>query len=132
MLLCLVLCRLPLGEGDHLAVGLLAEVVLDLAGVVGRHLGVYPQGDEERRQFAVAVIDPPGDGDVYKRQALYGARDMFGIKPFYYTRTDAGELVFGSEIKSLLEHPGFRREVNPEALRPYLTFQYLSLIHIFS
>ena len=30
----------------------------------------------------------------------------------------------GSEIKSFLEHPDFRREVNPNALRAYLTFQY--------
>ena len=59
------------------------------------------------------------------------ARDIFGIKPFYYTQTDAGELLFGSEIKSLLEHPGFRREVNAEALRPYLTFQYSAMNETF-
>ena len=62
---------------------------------------------------------------------MYGARDIFGIKPFYYTQTDAGELLFGSEIKSLLEHPGFRREVNAEALRPYLTFQYSAMNETF-
>ena len=37
-----------------------------------------------------------------KTNEMYGARDIFGIKPFYYTQTDAGELLFGSEIKSLL------------------------------
>ena len=77
-----------------------------------------------RGMFAFVVYDT-------RTHAMYGARDMFGIKPFYYTRTDAGELVFGSEIKSLLEHPGFRREVNPEALRPYLTFQYSALNETF-
>ena len=66
-----------------------------------------------------------------KTNSMYGARDIFGIKPFYYTVTDDGSLVFGSEIKSLLEHPGFRREVNPEALRPYLTFQYSSMNETF-
>ena len=66
-----------------------------------------------RGMFAFVVWDT-------KTNEMYGARDIFGIKPFYYTQTDAGELLFGSEIKSLLEHPGFRREVNAEALRPYL------------
>ena len=73
-----------------------------------------------RGMFAFVVYDT-------KTRTMYGARDMFGIKPFYYTQTEAGELLFGSEIKSLLEHPGFRREVNPEALRPYLTFQYSAM-----
>ncbi len=55
---------------------------------------------------------------------LLCARDPFGIKPFYYAKLRDGGLVFGSEIKSFLEHPGFIKEVNPDALRPYLTFQY--------
>ena len=77
-----------------------------------------------RGMFAFVVCDT-------KTNTLYGARDMFGIKPFYYTQTAEGELLFGSEIKSLLEHPGFRREVNPEALRPYLTFQYSAMNETF-
>ncbi len=59
-----------------------------------------------------------------KTRTLFGARDPFGIKPFYYTIPKANTLIFGSEIKSFLEHPDFRCEVNPDALRPYLTFQY--------
>lgn len=70
-----------------------------------------------RGMFAFAIWDE-------KRRSIYGARDYFGIKPFYYSILGGGELLFGSEIKSFLEHPGFRREVNPEALRPYLTLQY--------
>ena len=77
-----------------------------------------------RGMFAFVVWDT-------KTNEMYGARDIFGIKPFYYTQTDAGELLFGSEIKSLLEHPGFRREVNAEALRPYLTFQYSAMNETF-
>mgnify|MGYP002584436748 CR=1 FL=1 len=77
-----------------------------------------------RGMFAFVVWDT-------KTNAMYGARDIFGIKPFYYTQTEAGELLFGSEIKSLLEHPGFRREVNAEALRPYLTFQYSAMNETF-
>ena len=38
--------------------------------------------------------------------------------------TASGNLIFGSEIKSFLEHPEFHPEVNPNALRPYLSFQY--------
>ena len=59
-----------------------------------------------------------------KTRTLFGARDPFGIKPFYYTIPKENTLIFGSEIKSFLEHPDFRCEVNPDALRPYLTFQY--------
>ncbi len=55
---------------------------------------------------------------------LLAARDYFGIKPFYYTTLADGSLLFGSEIKAFLEHPGFVKEVDPDALRPYLSFQY--------
>ena len=64
---------------------------------------------------------------VYDGRArkLFGARDIFGIKPFYYYRTPGeGDLLFGSEIKSFLEHPGFVKAVNKKALRPYLTLQF--------
>lgn len=55
---------------------------------------------------------------------LFAARDIFGIKPFYYYQSDEGDLLFGSEIKSFLEHPGFEKAVNKKALRPYLTMQF--------
>lgn len=70
-----------------------------------------------RGMFAFAVWDT-------EKNTLFGARDMFGIKPFYYTVLQNGELLFGSEIKSFLEHPEFVMQVNEKALRPYLTFQY--------
>ena len=69
-----------------------------------------------RGMFAFVIYDS-------RTKTLFGARDPFGIKPFYYTKTAAGSLLFGSEIKSFLEHPHFKPEVNPNALRPYLTFQ---------
>ena len=59
-----------------------------------------------------------------RRRRLFGARDIFGIKPFYYHRLPDGSLLFGSEIKSFLDHPGFVKAVNPDALLPYLTLQY--------
>lgn len=55
--------------------------------------------------------------------SLFGARDMFGIKPFYYA--NFGEnFIFGSEIKAFLLHPEFKKEMNEEALSHYLSFQY--------
>lgn len=54
---------------------------------------------------------------------LFGARDFFGIKPLYYTDTD-GTFMYGSEIKSFLLHPSFKKELNETALENYLTFQY--------
>jgi asparagine synthase (glutamine-hydrolysing) len=56
-------------------------------------------------------------------QTLFGARDRFGIKPFYYALQN-GTFVFGSEIKALLATPYVRPEVDAEALADYLTFQF--------
>ena len=60
--------------------------------------------------------------DVEKKE-LFGARDFFGIKPFYYGNM-GGSFFFGSEIKAFLPHPCFRKEVNLAALEHYLSFQY--------
>ena len=56
-------------------------------------------------------------------KTLFGARDFFGIKPFYYAEMQ-GTLLFGSEIKSFVEHPHFKKELNERALESYLSFQY--------
>ncbi len=55
---------------------------------------------------------------------LFGARDMFGIKPFYYAQMN-GCFLFGSEIKSFLEHPKFDKIFNEDALANYLSFQFV-------
>ncbi|MDO4913875.1 MAG: asparagine synthase (glutamine-hydrolyzing), partial [Bifidobacteriaceae bacterium] len=65
-----------------------------------------------------------------EKQELFGARDHFGIKPFYYALMN-GTFLYGSEIKSLLQHPDFNKEFNNEALKPYLTFQYSALRETF-
>ena len=58
-----------------------------------------------------------------KEKTLFGARDFFGIKPLYYAQM--GEtFLFGSEIKSFLPHPHFKKVLNTAALENYLTFQY--------
>ena len=69
-----------------------------------------------RGMFAFVVYD-------IKDKSLFGARDFFGIKPLYYYLTD-DEFMFGSEIKSFLGHPDFKKELNKEMLKQYLTFQY--------
>lgn len=56
----------------------------------------------------------------------FGVRDFFGVKPMYYTFVD-GTLLFGSEIKSFLEYPNFKKELNIEAFENYLSFQYSPL-----
>ena len=58
------------------------------------------------------------------RKKLFGARDIFGIKPFYYYQKN-GEFLFGSEIKSFLEHPGFEKSVNVKRLPDWMSFEYL-------
>jgi asparagine synthase (glutamine-hydrolysing) len=71
-----------------------------------------------RGMFAFAIWDD-------KKREVYIARDRVGKKPVYYTVTTGGTLVFGSEIKSLLEHPDVKREINLEALDAYFTLGYV-------
>ena len=59
-----------------------------------------------------------------EEKKLFGARDMFGIKPFYYAKMN-GTFLFGSEIKSFVEHPHFDKVFNEKALGNYLSFQFV-------
>lgn len=78
-----------------------------------------------RGMFAFCIWDKKND-------LQFIARDGFGIKPLYYTEnTTDGTFIFGSEIKSFLPHPSFIKELNKNALRPYLTFQYSSMDETF-
>lgn len=72
--------------------------------------------DKLRGMFSFVIWDK-------KKKELFGARDFFGIKPMYYA-VMGRTLMFGSEIKSFLAHPEFRKELNTTALENYLTFQY--------
>ncbi len=49
-------------------------------------------------------------------------RDRFATQPIYYYPVDKG-VIFGSELKLFLEHPAFKKELNKDALVPYLMFQ---------
>lgn len=72
--------------------------------------------DKFRGMFAFIIYD-------IKENCIFGARDFYGIKPMYYYKTD-DEFMFGSEIKSFLGHPKFKKELNRDMLKQYLTFQY--------
>ena len=67
--------------------------------------------------FALALWDEP-------RQRLYLCRDRLGIKPLLFYQ-DHSSLVFASEIRGLLEDRTISREIDPEALNLYLTFNYI-------
>lgn len=68
-----------------------------------------------RGMFAFVIYD-------IKEKSLFGARDFYGIKPFYYYY-DNENFLFGSEIKSFLGSPNFKKELNKDMLSQYLTFQ---------
>ncbi len=70
-----------------------------------------------RGMFAFVIWDK-------REKKLFGARDIFGIKPFYYYKNGA-EFLFGSEIKSFLSHPGFQKELDEDRIPEYLSYEYI-------
>ena len=68
--------------------------------------------DHLNGMFAFALWDPA-------RQRLLLARDRLGEKPLYWTE-GSGRLIFGSEIKAVLEHPAVEPAVNEKAITGYL------------
>lgn len=73
--------------------------------------------DRLRGMYAFAIWD-------IKKKKLFAARDIFGIKPLYFAQMNQ-TLLFGSEIKSFLEHPKFDKIFNEDALGNYLSFQFV-------
>lgn len=70
-----------------------------------------------RGMFAFVIWDKTA-------KKLFGARDIFGIKPFFYYLHE-GNFLFGSEIKSFLSNPLFKKELNEDRLPEYLCFEYI-------
>jgi len=66
-------------------------------------------------QFAVAIWDK-------REKRLFLGRDRYGIKPLYL-HGNGSAMVFGSEVKALLQHPSCRVEMDREGLFEYLMFQ---------
>ena len=68
--------------------------------------------------FAFAIYDARDPNN----QVLHLARDRVGKKPLYLSKTNAGEWIFASEIRALMQHPTMTPELDKTALWHYLTF----------
>lgn len=68
--------------------------------------------------FAIAIYDRRDDKVIL-------ARDRIGKKPLYYYVNNNGELIFGSELKPLLKHPDFRKEIRTDVISRYLCYKYI-------
>jgi asparagine synthase (glutamine-hydrolysing) len=88
------------------------EVLPHLYDEYGRDMVQYLNG-----MFAFALWDE-------KRKRLFIARDRFGEKPLYWGVFDHA-LLFASEPKVLLAHPSVKPDLNLNALRQYLSFDYV-------
>ncbi len=97
------------GKGHRFATNCDTEVLVHLWEEEGERFV-----ERLRGMFAIALWDK-------RRRRLLLARDRFGIKPLYYRVKDGG-LSFASELKAMLEQPGFSREIDPEAISAYLAF----------
>jgi asparagine synthase (glutamine-hydrolysing) len=88
------------------------EVLPHLYEEYGRDMVLHLNG-----MFAFALWDD-------QRRRLFIARDRFGEKPLYWGVFDR-TLLFASEPKVLLAHPAVRPDLNLDALRQYLSFDYV-------
>ena len=75
-----------------------------------------------RGMFAFAIWDK-------KQQCLFIARDRLGIKPFFYSLLPSGEMLFGSELKVLTQHPQFDSTLRNTTIEDYFTFGYVPEPH---
>lgn len=76
-----------------------------------------PMLNKLRGMFTFCIYDK-------KKKTAFLARDFFGIKPLYFLR-QGKTFAFASEIKSLLQLPDYKLEVNDEAVFHFLSFQYV-------
>jgi asparagine synthase (glutamine-hydrolysing) len=79
--------------------------------------GVHAALKRSTGMFAIAVWDT-------RERMLYLARDRFGEKPLYYG-WHAGRFLFGSELKALITHPCFSKEVDRDSLGSFCHFAYI-------
>lgn len=67
--------------------------------------------------FAFCIYDQ-------NKKRLFFARDRFGKKPLYYTLFDH-QIVFASELKAVLAHPGVKQEIDPVSLQKYFGYGFI-------
>jgi asparagine synthase (glutamine-hydrolysing) len=80
--------------------------------------------NELRGMFAFSIFDKD-------QNKAFVARDFFGIKPLYYFKKDDSVMALGSEVKSLILHPEYEKQINESAIRNYLSYQYNPLKETF-
>ena len=71
--------------------------------------------------FAMAIYDE-------SKQKLFACRDRAGVKPFFYYWKN-GLFLFGSELKALVQHPAFKKEINIDAVAAYMQYAYVPTPH---
>ncbi len=79
--------------------------------------GIHKTLKEIDGMFSIALFDK-------KERNLYLARDRFGEKPLYYYISDR-IIIFGSEIKSILKHKSFKKQIDTTVLHDYFNFNYI-------
>jgi asparagine synthase (glutamine-hydrolysing) len=99
-------------RGHHYRTHSDTETIVHLYEEYGRDCVKHLRG-----MYAFAIWDRP-------KGRLFIARDRLGIKPLYY-RFDGKTLLFASEIKAILAHPGAAPEFNRSTLAEYLAFGYI-------
>lgn len=63
-----------------------------------------------------------------QKQEIYAVRDRAGVKPlFYYWENDL--FLFGSELKSLVAHPNFKKDLNTDVIPSFLQYSYIPTPH---
>lgn len=88
------------------------EVLVHLYEVYGENMSKYLNG-----MFAFAIWDK-------SKKKIFISRDPVGIKPLYYYHR-GNNLIFGSELKSILINPLIEKKINADALRNYSLFGYV-------
>ena len=91
--------------------------------------------DHSDTEVIVHLYEEYGDDFVHKMNGMFVIalwdsgknkllliRDRMGVKPLFYTVAN-NHLIFGSEIKAILEHPEYQRDINCEAIYHYFTFK---------
>lgn len=104
--------ELSLVRSSQFVTGTDTEVILALYEEYGE--GCF---EKLNGMFAIALYD-------FRVNKLLLVRDRFGKKPLYWG-IFSGTLLFGSELKALLKHPLFKKEIDLDSLNKYLAYEYV-------